>query len=386
MRVAILILLMAALLPATAIQVGHADTSDADGAWNRHDRVKALESRLSREREKLKTFDSYERDVLGQLSELEEEISRKKRELAGVKRHIEEARKEMAGVEARRRDLRRSLDDIEKTVTRKLIALYKYARRGYMRILASSQGIGEFRQRVKYMGILMERDRRLLDELSERRRADERENSRIEATLATMGAEREEEQARLAALEHDLNAKVVRLMNIHREKVFYETAVKELESAATDLKKTLARITRDDSAPIPANGKFEELKGRLPMPVAGRAVRTHTPSDTSDPDSRKGVFIETDPGSQVCAILPGRVDFSGILKGYGQMVIINHGSRVFTISGLLARRLKVEGDMVAHGEPIGVTASGGSGTEGRLYFEIRRGGEELDPFAWLKLK
>ena len=98
----------------------------------------------------------------------------------------------------------------------------------------------------------------------------------------------------------------------------------------------------------------------------------------------KGIFIAGISDHKVKAIFPGRVDFSGKLKGYGEVVIINHGSRFFTISAHISRLKKKEGDVVEKGEVIGFLKPSGPSKEARLYFEIRKGGKSLDPLKWLK--
>jgi septal ring factor EnvC (AmiA/AmiB activator) len=87
----------------------------------------------------------------------------------------------------------------------------------------------------------------------------------------------------------------------------------------------------------------------------------------------------------VKAVYAGRVDFSGSLKGYGEVVVINHGARYFTVSAQLAQRKKGEGEMVTAGEVIGALGKGTSAKDSRLYFEIRKGGGNLDPLRWLKV-
>ena len=85
------------------------------------------------------------------------------------------------------------------------------------------------------------------------------------------------------------------------------------------------------------------------------------------------------------AIFPGRVDFSGRLKGYGETVIINHGSRYFTVSAYLSERHRKEGDMVKRGEVIGLLGDAGPSEDPQLYFELRRAGTPLNPLNWVKV-
>jgi septal ring factor EnvC (AmiA/AmiB activator) len=84
-------------------------------------------------------------------------------------------------------------------------------------------------------------------------------------------------------------------------------------------------------------------------------------------------------------VFPGRIEFSGNLKGYGEIVVINHGSRYFTVTAYLERRKGEEGKIVKAGEIIGTIGKDDSPSGRRVYFEVRRGGTNLDPAEWLKV-
>jgi septal ring factor EnvC (AmiA/AmiB activator) len=265
------------------------------------------------------------------------------------------------------------------------VALYKYSRAGYMHILADAQDLDQFRQRVKYVWAVMREDRKVLATLMEEARQAHGEISRIRRKMTEAESRKDEENTRLAVLKKDLDEKVLLLMNVHREKEFYETAVRELELGAQDLKRTLSDIESKKSENIPKDFHFAHLEGKLPLPLDGKPVRGGQFLKTPDLNLRKGVFIEAASDREVKAVFPGRVDFSGRLKGYGEMIVINHGERFFTISALLSQRTKKKGDRVKAGEAIGRVAGEGPSKEAVVYFEIRRRGENLDPMKWFKL-
>ena len=99
---------------------------------------------------------------------------------------------------------------------------------------------------------------------------------------------------------------------------------------------------------------------------------------------QKGIYIDGPFGSEVKAVYRGRVEFSGTLKGYGQVIVINHGERYFTIYAYLNERKKLQSDDVLPGDIIGYVGEAGLTTGPALYFEIRRGEEILNPLKWLK--
>jgi septal ring factor EnvC (AmiA/AmiB activator) len=97
------------------------------------------------------------------------------------------------------------------------------------------------------------------------------------------------------------------------------------------------------------------------------------------------VDFAVERGEPVYAVASGTVRFAGWFAGYGRMVILDHGDGYFTVSGHLEEIEPEIGDVLAVGDRVGSAGETGSLTGPRLYFEIRRGAEALDPADWLRL-
>jgi septal ring factor EnvC (AmiA/AmiB activator) len=99
---------------------------------------------------------------------------------------------------------------------------------------------------------------------------------------------------------------------------------------------------------------------------------------------RKGVDFAARLGEPVRAVASGQVRFAGWFRGYGKMVILDHGDQYFTVSGHLDEIRVSVGDAVEAGQVVGTAGDTGSLAGALLYFELRRGGEALDPAEWLE--
>ena len=350
----------------------------------KQDQIKEIESKLSREKQKLKAFDFQEKDLLVQLADLEQKVTDARRSVNELEKTVRLDRIEMEKLQGRLTNLEQSLQNAENQVAKRLVALYKYARKGYVKVLANARDLNQFWQRATYLRAIMEKDRNMLEELTKQKRMQEMEVSRVGEKLIAREAESNRNKTRLSSLKKDLEKQVIRLMKTHKEKEFYETAVKELQLAAKNLKQALLNIEKKDAYKTPRSSRFSDSKGKLPFPLKGRIIKADKLSDSQSKQLNKGIFIEGNSDSKVKAVFPGRVDFSGRLKGYGEVIIVNHGSRFFTISAHISRRKKQEGDVVEKGEVIGLAESSGPSNESRLYFEIREAGKSLDPLKWLK--
>jgi septal ring factor EnvC (AmiA/AmiB activator) len=127
-------------------------------------------------------------------------------------------------------------------------------------------------------------------------------------------------------------------------------------------------------------------RGRLPWPTGGQAltrfgVQRHPEFGTMV--YRRGIDIEAKNGEEVRAVEEGQVAYADWYKGYGRLVILEHGPGFHTLYGHLSQAVVKAGDRVARGQVIGLAGDTGSLRGPRLYFEVRRNGEAEDPFLWL---
>jgi len=376
-------LIVSALL-ISEILLAPPETISSPLSKGKQDQIKEIESKLSREKQKLKAFDFQEKDLLVQLADLEQKVTDARRSVNELEKTVRLDRIGMEKLQERLTNLEQSLKNAETQVAKRLVALYKYARKGYIKVLANVRDLDQFWQRATYLRAIMEKDRNMLEELTKQKRMQEMEVSRVGEKLIAREAESNRNKTRLSSLKKDLEKQVIRLMKTHKEKEFYETAVKELQLAAKNLKQALLNIEKKDAYKILRSSRFSDSKGKLPFPLKGRIIKADKLSGSKSKQLNKGIFIEGVSDSRVKAVFPGRVDFSGRLKGYGEVIIINHGSRFFTISAHISSRKKQEGDVVEKGEVIGFVKRSGPSKESRLYFEIRKAGKSLDPLKWLK--
>jgi septal ring factor EnvC (AmiA/AmiB activator) len=134
------------------------------------------------------------------------------------------------------------------------------------------------------------------------------------------------------------------------------------------------------------SGPFSALKGRLRLPVRGELIGRFGTQHAGAAASAKGVFIRTAEGEQVRAIAPGRVVYADWMRGFGNLLIVDHGEGFLSIYGNNESLLKQTGDSVSLGEALSVAGQSGGNEETGLYFEMRHLGRPFDPISWVKLK
>ncbi|MET0980990.1 MAG: peptidoglycan DD-metalloendopeptidase family protein [Telluria sp.] len=137
-------------------------------------------------------------------------------------------------------------------------------------------------------------------------------------------------------------------------------------------------------APAAPRGAFAGMRGRLSAPVSGTIAARFGAKRGGDGPSWKGMFIKAPEGTEVRAVAVGRVVHSGWMRGFGNLIIIDHGGDYLSIYANNQTLLKRLGDAVRAGEPIASAGNTGGNEESGLYFELRHLGKAFDPASWVK--
>lgn len=130
---------------------------------------------------------------------------------------------------------------------------------------------------------------------------------------------------------------------------------------------------------------FGKKRGSLRMPVQG-TITARYGMKRADGPSWKGIFIKTSAGAPVHSVAGGRVIFADTLRGFGKLIIIDHGDHYMTIYGNAQSLNKRVGDTVGSGETVATAGNSGENGETGLYFELRRSGHALNPSDWISTR
>ena len=137
--------------------------------------------------------------------------------------------------------------------------------------------------------------------------------------------------------------------------------------------------------PMPSDGSFLRQHGSLRLPVRG-AVAGRFGADREGGGTWRGLFIKAASGGEVKAIAGGRVVFAEWMRGFGNLLIIDHGDAYLSIYGYNDSLLKQVGQAVKGGDTIATVGNSGGNPESGLYFELRHKGQPIDPMKWASLK
>jgi murein hydrolase activator len=131
---------------------------------------------------------------------------------------------------------------------------------------------------------------------------------------------------------------------------------------------------------------FVGLKTGLRLPIKGELANRFGSQRSNGGPPWKGLFIRSPAGQEVRTVASGRVVFADWLRGFGNLLIIDHGQGYLTIYGNNESVLKQAGDVVHTGEVVATVGASGGNMESGLYFEIRHEGKAFNPMRWVSLK
>jgi septal ring factor EnvC (AmiA/AmiB activator) len=223
--------------------------------------------------------------------------------------------------------------------------------------------------------------------------ADQAAQRKSLAEISEQLAQQRRTAAALAADEQRLTRVVEQLQRVierqaAEERARRETAKRQAEQSA---RKDRGAKPRDTAPPVTVDsvpdetsgtGDFAQLRGQLRLPVRGTVIgRFGAPRGTSGA-TWKGVFVQTASGTEVHAVAAGKVVFADDLRGFGNLVIVDHGDQYLSIYGNNETLLKRSGDRVKPGDVIAHAGNSSGDDRTGLYFELRFQGRPFDPLGW----
>jgi len=217
--------------------------------------------------------------------------------------------------------------------------------------------------------------------------------AQLDARLASSTSELQTHQARLDELAHQLKEQREQLASrsaqrqqlINQLDIRHQTEEQRLAALEADQKearKTLQRIRKEMvrlSNPSPST-RFTQTQGDLPWPVQGN-LQQGFQQDTGV--HREGIMIQASAGTPVAAVHKGQVVFADWMRGFGNLLIIDHGDHMMTLYAHLQRFSVSPGQSVQRGDEIGRVGDSGGQSRAGLYFEVRQRGEPINPERWI---
>ena len=354
-------------------------------------RQKNIRREIEEGRQEVETITRKETDVINRLNRVELAYNNSKKRAALLNREIDKLDQEITRASRKSDEIRQRIRDNEQYVAKRLVAMYKMSRLGAIDLLASAESMQEFIERKAALQHILAYDEKVRDEMVKNQAELEKLLAGLEAhkTQKAELAQAYQKQMRKMTEERSMRQKL--LADIREQKTLEVAAIEALTQAADELNDKINSLREalksEDQDEIVTQSTFSAHKGLLIMPVKGSIISLFGPYRNPKynvTNFRSGIDIKADKGEPIRSVFKGRVLYSDWFKGYGNMIIVDHGSNYYTVYAHLEETFKSKGDQVETGEVIATVGDTGSMEGNGLYFEVRHHGKPVDPLTWLK--
>lgn len=338
----------------------------------------------------LKSVTEKEKEVLDRLNDLDLALNRSRRAVSASEKELETLKARIAEIDRLSVGLKERIGRLEKIAARRLVAYYKLNWIGKLNILASSESMVDLMQRRAAMEKILAYDESIWRALSSERSALQKAMARLHLETSKRETVEQNLRQQIEEMTGERRARERLLTDIREKKSLELAAIASLKDAAKDLDRILRSFRKEAVGPPPGKSptakKFIDLKGLLKLPVEGKIVARF--GSYKNPrfhvlNFRSGIDIQAERGEPIRAVSGGRVLYASWFKGFGNMIIIDHGENYYTVYAHAEELFKEKGDPVETGEVIATVGDTGSMIGPSLYFEVRHHGKPLDPADWI---
>ena len=389
---------LAAVLGVLAVLPATAQPKREDPLQAEQRKLQQTQKQLKEEKERAAAARARETSLLAALEEIERRLAGKQNEVARLEARIKKAQADVQLFRGEISKLERQRAGQVQALAGRLRVMYRvHAQGGALPVILSGEDPVTRAVAVRHLASLAALDARLIQEyrITSERLADRK--SREETQQQELASLRDEATREQAEVDREVAKRRTLLAKVRDERAYHDRVVGELTEASHRLEafirelqakqRKLAKVPPPKGGIEPPSVGFGTLRGRLPWPTEGRIVtgfgaQVHPRFGTRT--FRNGVDIEAAVGREVLAVHAGHVVYTGWFKGYGNLIIVDHGNEYYTLYAHIAEIEAKEGEDVRQGQRIGTVGDTGSLAGPRLYFEVRYQGRPQDPEQWLR--
>ena len=364
------------------------------------ERMKVLERKIEEHRRKAQHIGQQEKSVLVDLSKLEQDTALLQQQNRVLLLKTQKLRTDINKLNKDIGETRAKIERMIAQLSLRLINMSRYGDAENLNVFFSSESIHEVINSIYLLEKLSAHDQKLIEELLDQERLLLEKSRRLTRNREELTFE----SAKLKTKQEEYNSAITatsRFLNeVRRQKSLQEQAAREAEAAQREIGRTISDLMRrkrerladekrqDIGAPRSSiNYVYLASGSMLDWPLTGQinspfGSRIHPIFRTRS--NHSGIDISAPAGTHVLAAGPGEVLYAGWQRGFGQVIIIDHGRNISTVYAHLSNMFVKEGAAVSSGTRIGSVGNTGTTTGYHLHFEVRVGAEARDPLHYLK--
>ena len=374
------------------------ETDDAKSNLNK------IQKQINLIDKKIKENSKVKKGLNRSLKKHEKEISATKKEIFKVKKKQKNNKKKLTALNRKLKKLKKELYKRRQLQNEILYQSYIKPKPGYLQLFIEGINPNEVSRQINYIGYLTKAQNDNILKIDETRKNISVTKKSTKKILKNVTQLRKKKEKNAKKLEKKKKAKKLTLNKISKKlksqkskKLKLQQDEKKLSSLIKNLvlklkaqekrRKAEKKDTKKEKKVVNEKAykiNFAKLKKKLKLPVKGKVIYKYN-AKRSDTGTRwKGLFIKAKEGSNVKSVASGQVVFSDWLRGFGNIIIIDHGKSYMSLYGNNDSLLKQKGEFIKGGEVIALSGNSGGNNYNGLYYELRHNGKPFNPLKWTK--
>jgi len=381
---------IASILLAMCLSLAPGSALFADGnTLSKEAKLLQLKKQIQSVRDTLAKSTNQKNKLQHQLQKSETAIGNISLSLAKLSKQLKQHKRELRHHQQEKKTKSKELERQQQLLAQQIRASYAMGNQGYAKLLLNQEDPSAIGRTLIYYDYLNQSRTRNIHIIDERIEAISRIEARIQRQQQKISATQQQRKKEKGTLEKQQRSRKDILTNISKDIKNQAQRLVQLEAARLELQRLLKSLS-EALADIPPDldnvKQFSQLKGKLRRPTQGKLQNRFGKRRKDGNLKWQGITINAKVGTEVKAVHYGRIAFSDWLRGFGLLVIIDHGDGYMSLYGHNQSLYKDAGEWVESGEIIATVGESGGQSSAALYFEIRKNGKPLNPKPWLARK
>jgi len=363
--------------------------------------LKALRERIQILQKELTDKEKLKQDITSTLQETEQTISHISHRLAQLVEQDRKANEDLRQLQAQHEKIEQEIDIEQDQLGKLYTQHYLNNQKDHLQLILNQQDPNQIARSIYYykqLSLARSNSINILLENQQKLAALTRVSLKKREEIISIQAEQSAQHQKLTEEKNKHQAMLSQLSNQITQQQREINTLKSDEKRITDLVQEIGKIIvqKDSRTTAIVNNKlpsatttripFISLKGQLNLPVFGKLIHRFGDQRSGSQVTWKGLFIESSEGQDVKAIADGQIVFSDWFRGFGHLIIIDHGNSYMSLYGNNKMLHKQVGDIIHSGDTVATVGNSGSNPDSGLYFELRYKGKPFDPLTWVKIE
>jgi septal ring factor EnvC (AmiA/AmiB activator) len=340
-----------------------------------------------------------------ELKKEEKKISESKKEIYKINRQSKKNQKKLEELEQELKELNEEITDRRANLTDHYYQIYTRGKPGFIQMMIEGNSPHQISREMNYLSYLAVEQNNNILKIKEKYQAIDANKLETSKTIENINTLKKKQEKKKSLLEKQKKEKdkvlkkiasTIKSQKKEKDKLIEDEKKLTLlieklieKSKIQAQKKTTKESIQADSKYLPDSSlddvNFKKLKKKLRLPVKGKIIHKYGKKRPDTGITWKGLFIKANEGDEVYAVAKGKVVFADWLRGFGNLIILDHGDGYMSLYGNNESIIVQQGLIVKGGDVIATVGNSGGNSSNGLYYELRKNSKPFNPLEWTKL-